>query len=215
MDHMDRITLWIHTIVFAIIMYVLAVGYGILYQGVLDAAVLSEAFAFSGGILIGCSFVLSSVTYFFNFLDSKLKYRKMLGLVGYYIALAYSLTLLLRNLDLYWNHPTTSLLQPEALLGLSAMAIFTFMAVISGNWAVKLLGTSWRAWLRTGYIAYLLLVIRAFSIEGEMWRSWAMTRETVPSLRLVLTVFALMVIYARIGLEIALRLKKKTQVKTI
>ncbi|MEP7166587.1 MAG: hypothetical protein ABI758_01250 [Candidatus Woesebacteria bacterium] len=201
--------LWRNTILFAGLIYALSSVYGVLYVQTISIAVCSEALAFTAGILIGSSFVLSSLTYFFNFMDTKLKYRKQLGLLGYYVALAYSITLFLRNVDHYGTHASTSLGTREALLGLSAMAILSMMAIISGNWAIKLLGNRWRMLLRTGYIAYILLIIRAFIIEGGSWRQWAFSFMSLPPPRLILSIFALIVIYARIGLEIALRLKKK------
>jgi DMSO/TMAO reductase YedYZ heme-binding membrane subunit len=205
MDTGNRVNLWTRPLVFSFFLYLKAALYMFIYYGGVNFVALSESLAFAGGILIGASFVLSTLSYFFDFMDSKLKYRKQLGLLGYYFALAYSITLLIRNRDWYIGHWRESFIQPEALLGLSARAILTMMAIISGNWAVKILGSHWRTLLRTGYIAYVFLIVRALLVEGDMWREWLVTQTTVAPPRLMLTVFALMVIYARIGLEIALR----------
>lgn len=201
--------LWIHALLMAVLFYALAVGYNFLYWQEFRIASLSESLAFAGGILIGGSFALSGITYFWDFLDTHLKYRKYLGLVGYYLALAYSVTLVFRFPDRYLSNFFTTLFQFEALTGLAAMAIFTMMAIISGNWAVKILGGSWRPLLRLGYLAYLLLILRAFNIEGGAWWSWATQLNGLPPARLLLTIFALLVIDLRIILEICLRLEKR------
>lgn len=134
----------------------------------------------------------------------------MLGIVGYFFALIYAITLVLRDPIRYWSNLPMTAMEAEALLGLSAMAILTLMAVISGQWAVRLFTTWWRPLLRLGYIAYLLLVIRALILEGAIWQEWSRTFATVPPPRLLLTLFALCVIFLRIALEVGIRGKGKS-----
>ncbi len=208
----DNTWLWIRSILFTLAMYGLLFAYVVAYQKRITLATFSESFAFTGGILIGLSFALSGLTYFFNIWDSKLRYRKQLGLLGYYFALAHSLTLLWR-FPRYIQEIPQAYLNPEALLGLTAMAIWTFMAIISANWAMRVLGRNWRRALRLGYIAYGLLVIRAYLILGDTWREWLSDPVTLPHPRLLLTCFALAVILLRVLLEVALRRKKKTVAK--
>src|SRR5690606_23440371 len=103
-----------------------------------------ETFALTAGVLIGLSFALSGLTYFYDFLDTKLKYRKQLGLVGYYLAVIYTLLLIAYLPDIYWPSSAGTLFAFATLTGVAAMTIFTFMAIISGSWAIKLLGKNWR-----------------------------------------------------------------------
>ncbi len=212
MNVLDRLILWLSVIVFAQFLHGVGVAYGVLFRGELTTAVLSEALAFAGGVLIGLSFALSGLSYYLNIFDGFLKYRKFLGLVGYYLALIYSITLLFRFPEKYNLLDSLSFLTVESILGLSAMGIFTFMAIISGTWAVKRFGKTWRSYLRLGYVAYTLLIIRAVIVEGSMWSEWWTLKATVPPPRLLLSCFAIAVILLRIALEISLRTKQKAPV---
>jgi len=204
----DNTWLWIRSLLFSAGIYALLLMYVIKYQGSITLATYSESFAFAGGVLIGFSFALSGMTYFFNFLDSKLRYRKQLGLIGYFFALGHSLSLLWRFPQYTQNIPQ-AYFAPDAILGLIAMGIWTFMAIISANWAMRALGRNWRAALRLGYIAYGLLIIRAYLILGGNWTAWFSNPITLPHPRLLLSGFALAVILLRILLEISLRREKK------
>ncbi len=205
----DITTLWLQTFVFAVALYGFSVVYSVLYLGELSFVGLSESVAFTSGILIGCSFALSGLSFFLDVFDTKLKYRKMLGITGYFCALTYSISLFFRDTDRYWTNLSSSLKDIDVLLGLGAMAILTFMALISSNWAVKMFGKNWRTLLRAGYIAYLLLIIRAFYLEEAIWTQWFLSRNSLAPPRLVLTFFALLVLYLRVFLEFGIRLKKK------
>jgi DMSO/TMAO reductase YedYZ heme-binding membrane subunit len=204
----NSLGMWVKTDIFGCAVFLIGLGYMYLYRGTIDTTVLSENLAFTGGILIGLSFALSGITFFYNFLDSKLKYRKYIGLLGYYFAVAYTVTLILRFPDRYWFQLASSFFTFEVQLGIAAMAILTFMAVISQNWAALRLGRHWRPLLRLGYLAYALLIIRAVIVEGAGWQLWAEKFETVPPPRLLLTLYALLVIALRLILEIALQKKK-------
>jgi DMSO/TMAO reductase YedYZ heme-binding membrane subunit len=206
---LNAFLMWLKTDMFGCLVFLVGLGYMYLYRGTIDVAVLSENLALTGGILIGLSFALSGITFFYNFLDSKLKYRKYIGLLGYYFAVAYTITLIVRFPDLYWNQLPVSVLTWEALLGITAMAILSFMAIISQNWAALRLGKHWRPLLRLGYLAYAVLILRAIIIEAPGWSLWAESFKTVPPPRLLLTIYALLVILLRVVLEIALQKKKR------
>ncbi len=206
---------WLKVSILADIIFAVMILYNLLYAQTfqINLAILSESLAATAGFLLGFSFALSGMSYFFNFLDSKLHYRKQLGLVGYYFALVYSLTLVFRFPEKYGNGLTSHILDGEVLLGFGAMAILTMMAIISHPQAVHILGaTFWRILLRMGYIAFILLIIRAVMIEGEIWQVWFSTMETVPPPRLVLTVFAIAVIVLRIILQIAITFFPKKKI---
>lgn len=205
----NAMRMWVKTDIFGCLVFLAGLGYMYLYRGTIDAAVLSENLALTGGILIGLSFALSGITFFYNFLDSKLKYRKHIGLLGYYFAVAYTVTLIVRFPDRYWYQFPTSLFRVDVVLGITAMAILSFMAIISQNWAALRLGKYWRPLLRLGYLAYALLIVRALILEGPRWSLWAESFKTVPPPRLLLTIYALLVIILRVVLEIALQKKKR------
>lgn len=200
---------WLPVIAFAVVIYTLGFSYTSIYQQGINFAVASEALAFTAGILIGCSFALSGLSYYLNIFDTKLKYRKYLGLLGYYLALSYSISLVIRYPDRYGAGLLMTLREPEALLGIGAMTILTLLAIISASWAIKALGSYWRPMLRLGYIAYLFLVIRALILEGKTWTAWGQSLDTLPPPRMILTLFALSIIYLRIVLEVDLRISRR------
>lgn len=205
---------WIKVIIFSAVLYLLMLLYGIAYASTLGLAQFSEALAGTGGVLIGLSFALSGLSYFFNFVDRMLKYRRQLGVCGYFFALIYSLTLLVRFPDRYNLLNPTFLLEAEAVFGLVAMSIFTIMAVISENYALRLMGpVLWRRTLRSGYFALLLLIVRAYLVEGEIWSNWLNQLNTLPPPRLLLTIFAIGVLFLRFCLELSLRINGKNTPK--
>ena len=197
---MNTLTHWFQAISFAGFLYPLFLLYGFLYTGSVSIAVLSESVAGTAGVLIGCSFILSVISYFFDFLDRKIILRKYLGLVGYWLAVAYSASLSLRFPEKYLAFPEM-LLETEVQLGLGAMLILTSMMLISNTKVMTFLGVKvWRRWLRLGYLAYALLIWRAVIVEGEIWNTWLQTLSTVPPPRLLLSIFASSVILARIAM---------------
>ena len=209
MDSVDTTLLWLQTTLFGAVLYWIAFFYISLYEKGFFLSAMSEAFALSGGILIGFSFALSGLGYFLNVFDTKLKYRKMLGVVGYLFALIYSSTLVLLDSERYGSYLLEHILDIDILLGLIAMIIFTVMFLISFPWAIRTLGRHWRPVLRLGYIAFVLLIIRALFIEGMIWRAWISMPIALPPPRFLLSIFALSVIYLRFALEIGIRQKKK------
>lgn len=127
--------------------------------------------AVTSGVLLAMSFSLSSFAYYFDFLDSKVVYRKQLGLMGYFVALGYGLVAVSAKPALYIGAFPKSLFTIEVGLGVIAMAIFTVMALISNVKAVKLLGGKlWKDILGLGYIAYALLVIRGIFLDAVLWQ---------------------------------------------
>ena len=91
------------------------------------------------------------------------------------------------------------------------MAILTFTALISNNWGIKKLGRNWRRLMRLGYLAYALLIARAIVIEWDLWSLWRETGKGIPPPRLLVSIFALLVILFR-GLMITSKLIKRREI---
>lgn len=205
---------WIKVILFTLFLYSLVLTYSYFYSDGIGFAQISESLAGTGGLLIGTSFALSGMSYFFNFLDRDLKYRKQLGVTGYFYALAYSITLLIRFPEKYNIFQPNFLLEAEAVFGLIAMAILTTMAIVSINSAVKVLGpVLWRRILRSGYLAYFFLIVRAYLVEADLWSQWLSTFDTLPPPRLILTIFAIGVLILRFCMELSLRVHRQNSQK--
>jgi hypothetical protein len=159
---------------------------------------LTSLLAGTSGFLLAMSFSLSSFSYYYDFLDSKVAYRKQLGLMGYFVALLYALCVAVQHPSRYLTAFPENLFTVEVGLGVVAMAIFTLMALISNNGAAQLLGGKlWKGILGLGYIAYAILVIRALFLDALLWQEWLATGETVFTVRMMLTMLGIVVLFFR------------------
>jgi len=165
----------------------------------------SKVVAGTSAMVLGISLSLGSMGYYFDFLDKQVLYRKYLGLVGFWLALFYSVMLLFVNPNRYFFGFFDNLGSADFVFGLAAMAIFTMMALISNVPMMKWLGPErWRSLLSLGYVAYALLVIRAIFIEGEAWMLWWQTPDSgLAPARLVISVFAVAVLLLRLSVPIS------------
>lgn len=185
------------------------------YVSILDGPFTLVSFAKvmagTANFLFAMSLSLSSFGYFFNFLDSKVVYRKYFGLLGYFAALTYTLLLPVLRPERYFFGLSEYFWTSDVLLGLSAMAIFTGMALISNDRAMLAIGpVRWRSLLRLGYVAFFLLVVRAVMNESnpigadpkpEYWMAYFQSLDTLPPTRLLFSVVAVTVIFSRLSVE--------------
>ncbi len=195
--------MWIHSLGLASVLFMFFLGYVFLESGSFSLLSVSMATAATAAIMIGLSFALSGFCFYFDFLDRKIAYRKYLGLVGFWFALTYSIMLLFVDPNRYFYGFFVNVLSADFILGLTAMSIFTFMALISNNWAMKKLGVKrWRYGLRLGYLAYLLLIIRAMVLDHDIWIAWFHSPVTLPPVRLIISIFATIVLVFRLSMVI-------------
>lgn len=178
---------------------------------------LNKAVADTSIILMGLSMLLSSICYFWNFLDAKIIYRKYLGLIGFafalvHIVLSYSLlerlfTVTTWQQGSYW----------PALTGAIAAVIFAVMAIISNTFAASRLGgKTWRFILRTGYLAMFLILAHVVLLKSARWMTWYNEgMQSPPSASLIAAGFIVLVLVMRIILWLTLKKKSKAQYQKI
>jgi len=184
--------------------------YTYIYEGGFSLVGVSKAVAGTAAVMIGLSFALSGIGYYFDFLDKKIAYRKYFGLVGFWLALAYSVLLLFVDPEKYFYGFFDHLGSAEVLLGLGAMCILTAMTIVSNPWGIKRLGAArWRRILHLGYLAYAFLIIRAYILEHTVWGDWIAVPSGLPPPRLVVTIFAVAVIAFRGSMIISVFLKRR------
>jgi len=193
--------MWRGTALVTALTFIFFVAYVLLLDKGLTLVGWSKCVAGTSGMLLAYSLSLSTLGYYFNFLDSKVIYRKYLGLAGYFFALLYCFLLLVINPERYWYGFFENFWSADFILGLSAMAILTVMAAISADGALRALGpVRWRAILRLGYLAFFLLVLRGAILEGDMWHTWIVSGSGLPPVRLFLSVVAMFVIFFRVSI---------------
>lgn len=189
---------------------------------------MNKALADTAMILIGCSFLLSSLCYFWDFVDCQIVYRKYLGLFGFALALAHGVMSLV--FYLYWK-PHGYEVDPIFIIdhrwpigpflvsnlyafaaALVAFFIFLMMTLISNRYAVHALGgVWWRRLLRVGYLGYLAAAIH-FSIKNiPEWQALLGRPDIkLPPLSLFILLLVCTVIGFRVALWWSLRKKTKT-----
>lgn len=200
---------YLNTSVFGAIIFAACYGY---LRWMNIPSELNKSAADTAVILIGLSMILSSVCYFWNFLDWSIIYRKYLGLIGFVFGLAHLL--------LSWE-AFKSLLKVStweqgrmwpAFSGLLALGIFTIMALVSNTAAARMLGgKNWRYVLRTGYLAIIFVLAHVILLKSARWVTWFEEgMKTPPSLSLLVTIFMVIVLLMRLLLWWRLSKSKDT-----
>ena len=203
--------LWLNSWWVSFIVFALGWLYELVFYKSINLIVLAEALAITGAVLIAISFALSGFSYYFNFLDNKLGYRKYLGVVGFFYALAHALTLVVIYPDKYGWGLVSRLSETEVILGLVAITIYLGMIVISNVKVInQALGTKhWRQGLRFGYLAMILLAIRAYIMESDLWFTWLETHQTLPPSSLVMSFISIWVIILRGSMIVSMQVRAR------
>lgn len=206
-----RRRMWRHSALIALVVFLVFLVYIYLQKRDVTVALVNEALASTGSVMIGLSFAMSGFCYYFDFLDNKIAYRKYFGLVGFWLAFVYAAGLAWLYPEKYVYGLGANFFTPDLILGLTALEIFAFMTVISTHWAMKRMGiVNWRRGMRLGYVAYSLLILRAVIVEGGLWLAWWVAPVALPPLRLVSSVFALIVLLFRGSMIVTQRFAKPT-----
>lgn len=177
--------------------------------------IANKVFASTALVLIGLSLALSGLCYFWNFVDTKIVYRKYMGVMGLYYGIIHILVTLFFLTDRFpWPEYLTGR-AISALFGALALAILIILAAISNRYSVlELGGKKWRNTMRYGgYSAFLFIAVHFFLIKYAGWIKWFQTFDpTLPPLSLLTAIFVFGVIFLRIALWVSI---KKKQEKTI
>ena len=199
-----KMRMWRHSLLLALGIFCFFFIYVFIYNNFSFSPklIFPPVIAATAALMIGLSYAMSSLCYYFNFLDSKIAYRKYWGLTGYWLAVLYSLLLAFIFPDRYIFGFIKNFWTADILLGITAMTILTFMAVISQDWVMREMGAQrWRQALRFGYLASFLFVIRAYILEKDLWFTWLTGGGNLPPPRLLISIFTLVVIGLRASLE--------------
>ncbi len=154
---------WI-SVVIAFVVFFGIIGYFVILRGrSFDLDFSNRAFAIGSVFLIGFSFILGPLARFFpKTFVPKLEYRKPLGLWGYGFAIIHIL------LSLLIVEPEVFAGSRLALIsGMLAILIFSFVAFSSTVKSINAFGFErWQQIQRTGYLAYILVILHFSLLEG-------------------------------------------------
>lgn len=179
--------------------FAVSLAYCFLYFQNFAITAWSEAIGGTAALMIGISYAMSGMGYYFDFLDTKVGYRKFYGLVGLLAAFIYAYTLLFVNPGRYFSGFIYNLGTADFILGILAMAILVFMVIISTPQGIKAIGAkNWRLGLRTGYLSAALFTLRAVMVFQNEWTAWLRHGHWyLPPIMLIATVFTILVILFR------------------
>lgn len=168
---------------------------------------LNKSMADTAIILMGFSMLLSSVCYFWNFLDWAIIYRKYLGLIGFAFALAHIALSWTPFMSLFTINTWQQGKMWPLFMGAVALGIFCIMAFVSSSFIARKLGfVTWKRILRTGYGAVILVWFHVVLLKSARWVTWYQGgMRTPPSLSLLVSMFMIVVIIMRIFLWWSLR----------
>ncbi len=203
---------WIYAIIFSVFIFLVASLYLFIWRKPYNLASANKAFADSAVILISISFALSGLCYFWNFVDTKIIYRKHLGVIGFIFG-AIHIALTMFFLPNNFAFPKWIFQNKISFIaGTSAFLIFLFMAAISNRYSVmKIGGKKWRLALRyAGYTAILGVALHILALKRGYWLKWlADWKSSLPSLSLVVFIIIAVIFILRFSLFISEKRKSK------
>jgi len=174
----------------------------------------SFALAASASFMFALSLSASSFSYYIGWPNMKDGYQKQIGVMAYWLALAYTFTLPYLYPELYWYGLIDNLFTPDVILGSTAMLIFTVMTAINSKFLAPYF--TWdtiKFYLGLGFVAYAMLIMRAVFIEWPLYEEWFRNFDGFPPGRLVLSVVGMGVLFLRLSIPIHIALTKKPDVK--
>ena len=163
--------------------------------------VLNKSVADTSIVLIGLSFWISSLSYFFTIFDTLIKYRKHIGLIGF----AFGVVHFILSFQALKGLPN-----PAPLTGVLAIIIFTIMALISNRALMMKIGVArWRLLLRCGYAAVLLILAHVVFLKYARWLTWYNGGlKTLPSSSIIISLFIAVVVVMRLAMWLRIQMKK-------
>ncbi len=152
--------------------------------------------------LVGLSFALSGIGFFWDIFDRQVRYRKYLGLFGFAIAAVHVLLSLQIARNIY-----------AFSFGLLGILLLVFMAAISTHDAQLRFGQRWRQALRVGYLAYIAIIAHYAILRLHAWTDWfAQDKISLPPVSLITVILAIGVIVLRLAMQIEIRRRAEKQV---
>jgi hypothetical protein len=194
--------LWKVSFLWGVIFFALWLGYDLLRAGTLIFGGAVAALEWTAAVLIGVSFAFGTFTYYTDFLDAQLIYRKYFGLVGYFFLTLYAVLLVLGREELFLQPPYAGFSALSFQLLCAILLILAGMTLVGHN--EKLLRSNpklWRNLLRAGYAIYIFWIPRLILLDGAAWNNWnwGHNGQLLPPPGLLVTFLAFFVIAFRLS----------------
>ena len=154
-------------------------------------------------LLLASALSYGSIGYYTGWVNVRSGYQKQLGVLAFYIACVYCVTLLVLYPETYVTGFSKNIFSADVLLGMAAMSIFAAMVLVGTKTAAQRLSfPTIKFVLGLGYVGYALLVMRAIWIEWDVWALYLGAFDTPPPGRLLLSVVALCVLLLRVSIPV-------------
>lgn len=162
----------------------------------------------TGMVLVGLSYLLSSVCYLWARLATKVLYRSYVGKAGYLMLIAYGVLTLfgspqIRPFPQYFFQDGQFY---STMLAVLAMALLTLVMMASYGRPIHHIGSvGSRRVMRLGYVAIGLGIWMLVRLGWSTWTAWFAGAFLVPPISLIIWIFLIWVLMMR--LVLAYRLK--------
>lgn len=210
--------IWLNTIFISISIFVFLLSTEGRELGFTNPRSINRVISYTALILLILSMAMSSISYFWDFADRQIIYRKQFGIIGFVYAAIHM------GISMYFGLQRGSFaevfLGEERLVafsaGLTAIFILLVMTIISDTRIIKKLGGRvWRNLLRLGYVAIFAIVVHMAWYRWEEWQDWfsGQSDQLFPHVTLLLLFLALITIILRVVMEIDMKwqgIKSKT-----
>jgi len=169
---MNRI--WRNATTFTVCTLALALAYTYVFYEHLKPWAIQQAFGNAAVIVIAPSLALSGLAYFLSWPKRYIPYRKSLGLLGFYLALAHVGMSMYRSGFAFDAITLESVRDTTIFIGYIAVVLFALMPVVSSRTLAPMLGgAKVRLGLRyLGYSAYILVIVHGGYLAWSSWVRW-------------------------------------------
>lgn len=200
---------WIRTLVFSLFLFGILLYYVFLSRGKWDLFGTNQAAANTGMILISLSFLLTSLSYFFNFADRLIVFRKHLGVLGFCWILAHIVVVMFL---LPMMFPMSDWLGKRLVsfsYGAISGVIFALMTLVSNKYGMFVLGGQrWREFLRYGgYTALILGLVHQYIASSKFWVMSAVEGKYI-SLAYITFLLGVVTVGARLLMWMTMKVRK-------
>lgn len=199
---------YLKPLIVSLVIFALFSGYLYYRRGFYDLYIMNKIFAGISAVLMGSVLLLGPVSRMFDRFDGLLKYRKQIGILAFYWALAHSVA---SYFFLEKSFPRAYFVIPQNkpfIFGLVGIVLLTILFIFSANF-LKTWITPKRWWPLQYWgirIAFVAVALHVFVMKYKGWIEWyknggssTLQHPEIPGLGMLVGYFIAMVFIIRIA----------------
>jgi DMSO/TMAO reductase YedYZ heme-binding membrane subunit/predicted heme/steroid binding protein len=143
-------------------------------RGYYDLYIANKAFAGDAAMLLGIIFLLGPLSRFFAIFDRYIQYRKEIGMVAFFLALAHSLVSFFFLPSKFTVGRYLSAINWPFIFGLTGLILLVILFFISNGWMENKIGAKRWWWLQNWSLrlVVILTVLHVFVMKYAGWIRW-------------------------------------------